>query len=196
MIKITLHNANVVFKSILLLALLTLISFNTTAQTSYVDVSVNWPNWSSENRVEVYNPTGTLLTTIDNGFTGCCDDSYSTVSSLGCLPDGNNYYIIMYDTYGDGWNGTSNITVSSAGSTVLTNSGASANASGVTLYFNVSGGCSGTCASTVSSFPYNEGFETGTGLWAQDTGDNFDWTQNQNGTPSPNTGPSNANGGN
>ncbi len=146
--------------------------------------------------MEVYNPTGTLLSTIDNGFTGCCDDSYSTTSSLGCLPDGNNYYIIMYDTYGDGWNGSSNVTVTSAGSTVLTNSGASANAPGVTLYFNVSGGCSGTCTSTVSTFPYNEGFETGLGLWTHDTGDNFDWTRNQNGTPSSNTGPANANGGN
>jgi len=194
--KITLNNVYIVFKGILLLTLLTLISFKTLAQTSYVDVSVNWPNWSSENRVEVYNPTGTLLSTIDNGFTGCCDDSYSTTSSLGCLPDGNNYYIIMYDTYGDGWNGSSNVTVTSAGSTVLTNSGASANAPGVTLYFNVSGGCSGTCTSTVSTFPYNEGFETGLGLWTQDTGDNFDWTRNQNGTPSSNTGPANANGGN
>ncbi len=74
----------------------------------------------------------------------------------------------MYDTYGDGWNGASNITVNSAGSTVLTNSGASANAAGVTLYFNVSGGCSGTCPSTVSAFPYNEGFESGLGQWTQE----------------------------
>ena len=194
--KITLNNANFVFKGILLLALITLISFQSTAQTSFVDVSVNWSNWSSENRVEVYDPSDNLIATIDNGFSGCCDDSYSTTSSLGCLPDGNNYYIIMYDTYGDGWNGASNITVNSAGSTVLTNSGASANASGVTLYFNVSGGCSGTCAATVSSFPYNEGFESGLGLWTQDISDNFDWTRNSGGTPSGNTGPSSANGGN
>ncbi len=59
--KITLNNSRIVFKGILLLSLLTLISFNSTAQTSFVDVSVNWPNWSSENRVEVYNPSGTLI---------------------------------------------------------------------------------------------------------------------------------------
>ncbi len=42
--KITLNNVYIVFKGILLLTLLTLISFKTLAQTSYVDVSVNWPN--------------------------------------------------------------------------------------------------------------------------------------------------------
>ena len=194
--KITLNNSRIVFKGILLLTLLTLISFNSTAQTSIVDVSVNWPNWSSENRVEVYNPSGTLISTIDNGFTGGTDNSYSSTVSLGCLTDANNYYIIMFDTYGDGWNGTSNVTVTSAGTTVLTNSGAGANVAGVTLYFNVSGGCSGTCSSTVSTFPYTEGFETGTGQWTQDTADNFDWTRNQNGTPTNNTGPASANGGN
>ena len=64
------------------------------AQTSIVEVSVNWPSWSSENRVEIYDPSNTLIATIDNGYNGCCDDSYSTTVSLGCIPDGNNYYII------------------------------------------------------------------------------------------------------
>ncbi len=194
--KITLNNASIVFKGILLLALLTLASFKSTAQTSYVDVSVNWPNWSSENRVEVYNPSGTLLSTIDNGYTGCCNDNYSSSISLGCIPDGNNYYIIMYDTYGDGWNGAANITINSAGTTVLSNSGASAIAAGTTLYFNVSGGCSGTCTSTVSTFPYTESFETGIGQWTQDTSDDFNWLRDSAGTPSNGTGPASANGGN
>ncbi len=51
--------------------------------------------------------------------------------------------------------------------------------------------------STVSTFPYTEGFETGLGQWTQDTavmiligqGTKMD-------TPSNNTGPSSANGGN
>ncbi|WGD34158.1 LamG-like jellyroll fold domain-containing protein [Olleya sp. YS] len=167
------------------------------AQTSAVQVSVNWPNWSSENRVEIYNPSGTLLATIDNGYNGASNNSYATTLDLSCIPDGNNYYAVLYDTYNDGWNGAaSNITITSSGSTVLTNSGNSASSTGVTLYFNVSGGCSGTCSSTVSSFPYNEGFESGLGAWTQDTTDNFDWTRNSNGTPSNNTGPSTANGGN
>lgn len=169
----------------------------TQAQTSAVQITVDWPSWSSENRVEIYNPSGTLLATIDNGYDGSSNNSYTTTLDLSCINDGTNYYAILYDTYGDGWNdGTSNITITSSGSTVLTNSGNSATSSGATLYFNVSGGCSGTCTSTVSSFPYTEGFESGIGNWTQDTSDDFNWTRNNNGTPSSNTGPSGANGGN
>lgn len=194
--KVTQNYAIVVAKYILLLCFFTSYTLSSFSQTSYVDISVNWPNWSSENRVEIYNPSGTLLSTIDNGFAGGVDDSYSTSVSLGCIPDGNNYYIIMYDTYGDGWNGSANISITSAGTSVLTNSGASASPSGVTLYFNVSGGCSGSCGATVSTFPYNEGFESDLGLWTQGSGDDFDWTRDQGGTPSGSTGPTSANGGN
>ena len=94
----TLNNYRIVLKRFLLFTLFTVLTANVQSQTSLVDVSVNWPNWSSENRVEVYNPSGTLISTIDNGFSGCCNDSYSTNVSLACIPDGNNYYIIMYDT--------------------------------------------------------------------------------------------------
>jgi len=183
-------------KKFLLLTFLSILSFQIFSQTSSVDVSVNWPNWSSENRAEIYNPGGTLLSTIDNGYDGCCDDNYSTTTSLGCVPDGNNYYIIMYDTYGDGWNGgASNITITSGGSNVLTNSGASAIQTGTTLFFNVSGGCTTSCSSTVSSFPYTESFESGIGQWIQATTDNFDWSRRSGITPSNNTGPNSANGG-
>ncbi|MGB6268986.1 MAG: MAM protein, partial [Olleya sp.] len=180
---------------LLFLFLLTLLTVN--GQTSAVQVSVNWPNWSSENRVEIYNPSGTLLATIDNGYNGSSNNSFSTTLDLNCITDGNNYYAVLYDTYNDGWNGgASNITITSSGTTVLTNSGNSASPTGVTLYFNVSGGCSGTCTSTVSSFPYTEGFESGIGAWTQDTTDDFDWRRDANGTPSNNTGPSAANSGN
>ncbi len=108
---------------------------------SNVEVSVNWPSWSSENRVEVYNPSGVLLTTIDNGYSGCCNNSYSTTVSLGCIADLNNYYIIMYDSYGDGWNGgASNVTVTAGGTIVLTDNGAGTDSGGTTEYFNVAGG--------------------------------------------------------
>ena len=112
----------------------------TIATYSSVSISVNWPSWAGENRVEVYTPSGTLLTTIDNGYDGS-NTTYSTTVNLGCLEDLNNYYIVMYDTYNDGWNGTgANVTVTSGGATVLTNTGATASPSGVTAYFNVSGG--------------------------------------------------------
>ena len=50
-----------------------------------------------------------------------------------------------------------------------------------------------TCGTTISTFPYSEGFETGTGGWTQDTGDNFNWTRDSAGTPSSGTGPSTGN---
>ncbi len=106
---------------------------------SDVIVSVNWPSWSSENRVEIYSPTGTLLTTIDNGYNGASNNSYSTSVDLGCIEDLNNYYFIMYDTYGDGWNGVDNITITVGGTTVINQNGNAATQTGVTVYFNVSG---------------------------------------------------------
>jgi bacillolysin len=50
----------------------------------------------------------------------------------------------------------------------------------------------GSCANTVTSFPYSEGFESGTGLWLQSTLDDTDWTRDASGTPSSSTGPSSA----
>lgn len=54
------------------------------------------------------------------------------------------------------------------------------------------GGGGGECSSTVSSFPYSEGFESSFGAWTQDTNDDLDWTRQSGGTPSSNTGPSSA----
>jgi len=48
------------------------------------------------------------------------------------------------------------------------------------------------CASAVTSFPYTEDFESGTGTWAQATGDDLNWTSQTGGTPSSNTGPGGA----
>lgn len=45
------------------------------------------------------------------------------------------------------------------------------------------------CSGEVSSFPYSESFESGTGAWAQESGDDFDWSRDSGGTPSVNTGP-------
>lgn len=52
-----------------------------------------------------------------------------------------------------------------------------------------------SCASTVSSFPYNQGFENTFGSWSQSTSDNFNWSLRSGGTPSSNTGPSAASSG-
>ncbi|MFC5045362.1 reprolysin-like metallopeptidase [Aquimarina hainanensis] len=48
------------------------------------------------------------------------------------------------------------------------------------------------CTNGISSFPYKQGFENTIGNWIQSTNDNLNWTVDANGTPSRNTGPSNA----
>ncbi|WP_239004452.1 GEVED domain-containing protein [Lacinutrix sp. WUR7] len=48
------------------------------------------------------------------------------------------------------------------------------------------------CSGAISSFPYNEGFESSFGAWTQGTGDDFNWTRQSGATPSSNTGPSSA----
>jgi len=51
-----------------------------------------------------------------------------------------------------------------------------------------------SCINTVSTYPYSEDFETGTGLWINAAGDNFDWTRDDLGTTSTSTGPTTGNG--
>lgn len=51
------------------------------------------------------------------------------------------------------------------------------------------------CSGGISSYPYNESFETGLGAWSQSTADDIDWTRNSGTTPSPGTGPSAASDG-
>lgn len=54
------------------------------------------------------------------------------------------------------------------------------------------------CASTVTAFPYTEGFESGLGIWSQSvTGDDdFDWTRYTGARPGTYTGPASAKSGN
>ena len=122
----------------------TIEGIGTSPTYSDVVVSINWPNWSSENRVEIYSPSGTLITTIDNGFTGGLNNSYSTTENLGCLEDLTNYYFIMYDSVNDGWDGADNITINVGGTDVINQNGNAASSTGTTLFFDVSGGSAGS----------------------------------------------------
>ncbi len=54
------------------------------------------------------------------------------------------------------------------------------------------GGTPDACSGTVSSYPDDESFETNLGNWTQSTQDDLNWTRDSGGTPSNNTGPSNA----
>ncbi|UCC29305.1 MAG: S8 family serine peptidase, partial [Phycisphaerales bacterium] len=47
--------------------------------------------------------------------------------------------------------------------------------------------CHNDCPSTVSTFPYTEGFESGWGDWVNAAGDGMDWSRNSGSTPSSST---------
>ncbi|KAA5821894.1 choice-of-anchor D domain-containing protein [Algibacter amylolyticus] len=114
-----------------------------TATYSEVIVSVNWPRYSSENTVDIFNPSGVLVGSITDP-TGTGNSNYSTTVNLGCIEDLNNYYFTMYDTANDGWDGTDNITITVGGTTVINQNGNSASSGGSSVNFNVSGS---SCAS-------------------------------------------------
>jgi len=61
--------------------------------------------------------------------------------------------------------------------------------------FDIQGTGTDNCGGYITTFPYTEDFESGIGVWTQDTGDNFDWTNDSAGTPTGATGPSTANSG-
>jgi Secretion system C-terminal sorting domain len=121
------------------------------AQTAEVILSVNWPQWSSENKVELYSPTGVLLQTIDNGYDGSTNDSYDETTTPVSyaiddnIPANSGYYVIVYDTYGDGWNGSGTLTITADGENALSFNG-SFDTSGTnteitqTIYFSIEEG--------------------------------------------------------
>ena len=73
---------------------------------SNVYLNVNWASYSGENKMEILNSSkSTILLSIDHNYgngsnTNFLNQNSSTVS----LPDGN-YYVRVYDNYGDDWNG-------------------------------------------------------------------------------------------
>ena len=119
----------------LLYALCFCYTINLSAQTSDVSISVNWPQWSTENRVELYNTNGTLITSddtlinpvIDNGYDGSgpaanpynVTETYIGLNNNANSPDGTGYYVIVYDSYGDGWNGNGTMTITVDGIQVV-----------------------------------------------------------------------------
>ena len=103
--KLTLGNfqnkIRVLFGAFMLLSILT-----TYAQAT-VTIEVNWPNWSSENRVTLNDPTSTQVGQIcdpTNCFNGFANSAYATSVNYN-VPYGTGYTIVLEDTFGDGWNG-------------------------------------------------------------------------------------------
>ncbi|MEH6534859.1 MAG: LamG-like jellyroll fold domain-containing protein [Psychroserpens sp.] len=116
------------------------------AQNSKLQINVRWPSNSYENKVEVYNTAHDLITTVcDNSQCYSetqidLQDRYGSKYNLGCVTNGNNYYIKMYDIANDGWSSDSHVKVYVAGVEVINDDGSGANSSGETIYFNVTGG--------------------------------------------------------
>ncbi len=127
---------NLIFKSLAFLALF-IASLNV-AYAATVEFQVNWPQWSQENRIEFYNTAvdaadrdadgntteiinSNLVTTRYGGENAICvpgfctlpavaDTSFSQNYTFNNVPPGN-YRIVMYDSFGDGWNGGGSLTV-------------------------------------------------------------------------------------
>ncbi len=115
------------FKSIF--ALFLLMGFTSFAQNVDVIITVDWPAWSSENKVELYSPSGTLLQTIDNGYNGSGNAPYNETTTAVSYPvddntpAGTGYYVILYDFYGDDWNNNGSVTITADGQTAFTFNG-------------------------------------------------------------------------
>ena len=126
-----------------LIALVFSISFY--AQNSKVVVKVKWKEKSYENKLELYNSANDLVMSICDDtqcYSGIQEggtDKYVVKYNLGCVDDGNNYYVKLYDYANDGWS-NSRLIVNVAGVTVIDNDGIGATSSGQKIYFNVSGG--------------------------------------------------------
>ncbi|MCA0152209.1 LamG domain-containing protein, partial [Winogradskyella vincentii] len=131
----------IVFYSLLTM----LMTFSLSAQRSPVDIVVKWSSTSFNGKVEIYNPANDLIATIcdDNQcYTGTLDgvtDQYGSRYDLGCVTNGNNYYIKLYDFRGSGW-ASGYVSVNVAGTQVIYDTGSLANTSGHQINFNVSGG--------------------------------------------------------
>jgi hypothetical protein len=84
----------------------------------------------------------------------------------------------------------------SAGNLIsTTGDGASQGSISLAMATIPSGGGGGGCTGGISTFPYNESFESGLGAWTQSAADDLNWIQNSGGTTSGNTGPSGASDG-
>ena len=115
------------------------------AQNSPLKIIVRWPNESYEQKVEVYNTANDLILTLCDD-TQCYtttqiapDDRYSVKYDLGCVPNGVNYYLKLYDAGNNGWNG-GRVKVKIDGTEVVNDTGSGANTAGQTIFFDVSGG--------------------------------------------------------
>lgn len=118
----------------------------TIAHAVPVTVEVNWPNWASDNRVIIRNPSGATLATIcdpTNCYNSNADSNYTNTFSYD-FPAGTNYSIQMDDNWGDAWNGTNPyVRVYSDGVLVVDDDGPAATTETINFDVSASGGGGG-----------------------------------------------------
>ncbi|MFK8059017.1 MAG: hypothetical protein AB8B78_02905, partial [Polaribacter sp.] len=144
--------------SIVLLIILQ--AFQSFSQNVNVSITVNWPQWARENKVELFSPNDVLLQTVTHpsGYlsgssTGASGDNHSvTTSTISVTTDDNipansGYYVKLYDGYGDGWNSSGSMTINVDGSTAYTFNG------------NFSSSASGSEISQTEYFAVNKGLD-------------------------------------
>ena len=117
------------------------------------------------------------VNTLQNGGTFSFNYDSDKEYSFVVFPNGNSTGAVIHFIIGP-------IADPAGASKLFVYNGSGPHATGVVeLLCNASSSC-------VDSFPYNEGFENGLGDWINATGDDIDWTQNSDTTPSSGTGPS------
>lgn len=98
------------------------LSINDNTPTSGLAVSITWPNYASENKVDIINSKGDVVKSyckpdVCNKIDNVYASSYS-FSEIITLPQ-DNYIARCYDAYGDGWNGNGKITITQNGIKLL-----------------------------------------------------------------------------
>ena len=106
--KANMRNAILIQVKVWAACLIATLGITETAFAVPVTVEVNWPNWSSENRVLLKSSSGDTLQTIcnpTNCYNGQSSAGYSNTFNFD-LPEGLDYIVDLQDRYGDGWDGT------------------------------------------------------------------------------------------
>ncbi len=102
----------IIFNKLFLFALFLFFESTAFGQVN-ITIEVNWPNWSSENRVTFRDPSnvqiGATICNPSTCYNGSSNNSYNNIGSPASYPGitlGTGYSLLLEDTWGDGWNGT------------------------------------------------------------------------------------------
>lgn len=173
-------------------------STNYTFSVTAIDAAANESAASSSINVTTATPPDTQAPSVPSGL--AASSVAQTTLTLSWTASTDNVAVTGYDIY-QGATNIGTVAGTSANITGLTASTAytfsvrakdeAGNISAASSSINVTtlaapAGCTGG----IASFPYSEGFESGTGAWTQSTTDDINWARNSGTTPSSSTGPS------